>query len=76
MRIPSAQVVTRVPSNDTYVLYQCGTVAPTPGVSAGVPLVATTFSIPLQTIAVPDTTVLGFLVGGRLKLSPLSNPTS
>ncbi|MEW5315612.1 MAG: hypothetical protein WDW38_007027 [Sanguina aurantia] len=55
------KVVTRVPSNDTYVLYQCGTAAPTPGVSAGVPLVATTFSIPLQTIAVPDTTVLGFL---------------
>lgn len=67
---PCAQVVTRVPSNDTYVLYQCGTAAPTPGVSAGVPLVATTFSIPLQTIAVPDTTVLGFLVGGPLEPRP------
>lgn len=49
------KVVRNVKQNETYVLYQCGTSAPV-GVSA-----TRTFQVPLQSVAVDDSTVLRFL---------------
>ena len=55
-------MVQNLHANESYVLYQCGTTAP---VLAGYKA----FAIPLQTLAVEDTSVLGFLELLGLQLS-------
>ncbi len=55
------QVVTNLLQNETYVLTQCGTTAPTAAeleLSGDVKF----FEIPLTGLSVPDTTVGAFLV--------------
>ncbi len=60
--IPNAvavQVVTNTYTNETYVLYQCGTRRPSGSVTRG----AKVFQIPLTSVSVPDTVPYAFLVG-------------
>jgi hypothetical protein len=66
--VPTTQIVTAKRFGKQYVLYQCGTPDPSslppgaaPGVTPGMP----SFEIPLYSVAVTDTTVNGFLVGGQ-----------
>ena len=54
-----AQVVRNSAVNETYVLYQCGLSPPS---NAAVPAGAKVFSIPLTSVAVGDTTPLGYMV--------------
>jgi hypothetical protein len=55
---PTYKVVTNLRANETYALYQCGT---TPPAKASLPKGAKLLEIPLASVAVDDTTALGFL---------------
>jgi hypothetical protein len=55
---PTYKVVTNLRANETYVLYQCGTLPPS---KASLPAGAKLLEIPLASVAVDDTTALGFL---------------
>ncbi len=57
--IACAQVLTNTRTKETYILHQCG--APVPELSLQMPT-AKVFTIPLQSIATPDSTILGYLV--------------
>jgi hypothetical protein len=50
--------VTNTFTNETYVLYQCGSSRPSGSVTAG----AKVFEIPLTSVSVPDTVPYAFLV--------------
>ena len=58
------QIVRNLLVNETYVLYQCGTQAPS---SNALPAGSKVFSIPLTSVAVLETVPIAFLV--RLSLS-------
>ena len=65
----SPQTVTNSLVNNTYLLYQCGTLPP-----AGVNGAANAFEIPLTSVSVPDTVPYAFLVSPRVfHIMSLSN---
>ncbi|KAI8476046.1 MAG: hypothetical protein J3K34DRAFT_402777 [Monoraphidium minutum] len=62
------KLATNLVTNQHYVLYQCGTPNPMAAGVGGIPADAKAFSIPLTSLAVPDTTALAFVGMGHLKL--------
>ncbi len=68
---PHVQVVKNLLVNETYVLYQCGTNAPS---TNSLPVGAKMFSMPLTSVAVLETVPIAFLVSQSplLEFSPSS----